>query len=162
MKFEIDIIEDVDQKQFNYHINKVYHAKIHSIVPFAGKVTITGDFTLAEKTEIENYYISLPLFEEDYLITQLMNNYDQKEKDGHNYYNLKRSELVESIITAVRTEAEAFEIDTKLVNVKNALLTGDWKTAQTYLGLTVVEGAYTQSLKDEFDTEIQDYINANY
>ena len=162
MKFSIDIKLEVDQKQFNFHINKVYDGKIHSIVPFDGKVNIIGDFTLAEKTEIENYYISLPLFEEDYLITQLMNNYEQKEKDGHNYYNLKRSELVESIITAVRTEAEAFEIDTKLVNVKNALLTGDWKTAKTYLGLTVVEGAYTQDLKDEFDTEIQDYINANY
>jgi hypothetical protein len=162
MKFSIDIKLEVDQKQFNFHINKVYDGKIHSIVPFDGKVTITGDFTLAEKTEIENYYISLPLFEEDYVITQLMNGYEKKQKDGHNYYNLKRSELVESIITAVRTEAEAFEIDTKLVNVKNALLTGDWKTAQTYLGLTVVEGAYTQSLKDEFDTEIQDYINANY
>ena len=56
-----------------------------------------------------------------------MVSYEQKEKDGHTYYNLKRSELVESIITAVRTEAEASEIDTKLVNVKNALLTGDWK-----------------------------------
>jgi hypothetical protein len=91
-----------------------------------------------------------------------MVSYQQKENDGHTYYNLKRSELVESIITAVRTEAEAFEIDTKLVNVKNALLTGDWKTAQTYLGLTVVEGAYTQALKDEYNLEIQDYIDANY
>jgi hypothetical protein len=162
MKFEIDIIEEVDQKQFNYHINKVYHAKIHSIVPFAGKVTITGEFTLAEKTEIENYYMSLPLFEEDYVITQLMVSYEQKEKDGHTYYNLKRSELVESIITAVRTEAEAFEIDTKLKNVKDSLISGDWKTAQTYLELTVVEGAYTQALKDEYNLEIQDYIDANY
>jgi len=96
------------------------------------------------------------------VVTQLMNAYEQKEKDGHSYYNLKRSELVESIIEGVRTEAEAFEIDLKLKNVKDALLTGDWKTAKTYLSLTVVEGAYTQALKDEFDTEIQEYIDANY
>ena len=51
---------------------------------------------------------------------------------------------------------------TKLKNVKESLLTGDWKTAKTYLSLTVVEGAYTQALKDEFDTEIQDYITNNY
>ena len=81
MKFSIDIKLEVDQKQFNFHINKVYNGKIHSIVPFDGKVTIIGDFTLAEKTEIENYYISLPVFEEDYVITQLMNAYEQKEKD---------------------------------------------------------------------------------
>ena len=96
------------------------------------------------------------------VVTQLMNAYEQKEKDGHSYYNLKRSELVESIIEGVRTEAEAFEIDLKLKNVKDALLTGDWKTAKTYLSLTVVEGAYTQALKDEFDTEIQEYITNNY
>ena len=96
------------------------------------------------------------------VVTQLMNAYEQKEKDGHSYYNLKRSELVESIIEGARTEAEAFEIDLKLKNVKDALLTGDWKTAKTYLSLTVVEGAYTQALKDEFDTEIQEYITNNY
>ena len=96
------------------------------------------------------------------VVTQLMNAYEQKEKDGHSYYNLKRSELVESIIEGVRTEAEAFEIDLKLKNVKDALLTGDWKTAKTYLSLTVVEGAYTQALKDEFALEIQEYIDANY
>jgi hypothetical protein len=96
------------------------------------------------------------------VITQLMTAYEQKEKDGHTYYNQKRSELVESIITAVRTEAEAFEIDQHLIRVKESLLTGDWKTAKTYLSLTVVEGAYTQALKDEYTLEIQDYINANY
>jgi len=96
------------------------------------------------------------------VITQLMVSYEQKEKDGHNYYNLKRSELVESIIEGVRTESEAFEIDQHLIRVKESLLTGDWKTAKTYLSLTVVEGAYTQALKDEFDTEIQEYITNNY
>ena len=96
------------------------------------------------------------------VVTQLMNAYEQKEKDGHSYYNLKRSQLVESIIEGVRTEVEAFEIDLKLKNVKDALLTGDWKTAKTYLSLTVVEGAYTQALKDEFALEIQEYIDANY
>jgi hypothetical protein len=83
MKFSINIKLEVDQKQFNFHINKFYHGKIHSIVPFDGKVNIIGDFTLSEKTEIENYYISLPLFEEDYVITQLMVSYQQKENDGH-------------------------------------------------------------------------------
>ena len=96
------------------------------------------------------------------VVTELMVGYEAKEKDGHHYYNRKRSELVESIITAVRTEAEAFEIDQHLTSVKESLLTGDWKTAKTYLSLTIVEGAYTQALKDEFDLEIQEYIDANY
>jgi len=162
MKFEIDIIEDVDQKQFNYHINKVYHDKIHSIVPFAGKVTITGDFTLVEKTEIENYYMSLPLIEEDYVINKLMVSYEQKEKDGHTYYNLKRSELVDKINKAEITESDAFTIDTKLKDVKDSLRSGDWITANSYLSIEPVEGPFTQVLKDEFTLEIGEYITNNY
>jgi hypothetical protein len=61
-----------------------------------------------------------------------------------------------------RTDILIFEIDQHLIRVKESLLTGDWKTAKTYLELTVVEGAYTQALKDEYSLEIQDYINANY
>ena len=96
------------------------------------------------------------------VITQLMNSYVQKSSDGVVYYNKKRSELVDSIFKGVRTSAEAFEIDVKIKNVKDSLLTGDWITAQTYLSMTIVEGAYTQAIKDEFATEIQEYITNNY
>ena len=96
------------------------------------------------------------------LISSLMQGYVKKAIDGQNYYNLKRSELVSNILVGIITSADAFFIDTKIKNVKDSLLTGDWITAQTYLGLTVVEGAYTQLLKDSFDAEIQDYINNNY
>lgn len=96
------------------------------------------------------------------IITQLMKGYDQKTADGVVYYNKKRSQLVASISEGIRTSAEAFEIDVKIKNVKDSLLTGDWITAKTYLDLTVVEGAYTQELKDEFSLEIQEYITNNY
>ena len=96
------------------------------------------------------------------VITQLMNSYVQKSSDGVVYYNKKRSELVDSILKGLITSAEAFEIDVKIKNVKDSLLTGDWITAQTYLSMTIVEGAYTQAIKDEFATEIQEYITNNY
>jgi len=126
---------------------------------FALKFKFEKPFDAPEIAALDNIVDNLVGYD---VVTQLMNAYEHKEKDGHNYYNQKRSELVESIITAIRTEAEAFEIDTKLKNVKDALLTGDWKTAKTYLSLTVVEGAYTQALKDEYNLEIQEYIDANY
>ena len=122
-------------------------------------VYVDTDWTTANTTTLDTLIDNLVWYD---VITQLMDSYVQKSSDGVVYYNQKRSELVESIIQGIRTEAEAFEIDTKLKNVKDSLLTGDWKTAQTYLGLTVVEGAYTQALKDEFATEIQEYIDANY
>ena len=126
---------------------------------FALKFKFEKPFDAPEISALDNIVDNLVGYD---VVTQLMNVYEHREKDGHNYYNQKRSELVESIIAAVRTEAEAFEIDQHLTSVKDALLTGDWKTAKTYLSLTIVEGAYTQALKDEYDLEIQEYIDANY
>jgi hypothetical protein len=121
--------------------------------------TVDSDWSEANTVTLDGVIDTLVGYD---VVTQLMNGYEHKEKDGHNYYNFKRSQLVESIITAARTEEEAFEIDTKIVNVKNALLTGDWKTSKKYLEMTVVEGAYTQLLKDEFDLEITEYIDTHY
>lgn len=126
---------------------------------FALKFKFEKPFDAPEISALDNIVDNLVGYD---VVTQLMNVYEHREKDGHNYYNQKRSELVESIIAAVRTEAEAFEIDQHLTSVKDALLTGDWKTAKTYLSLTIVEGAYTQALKDEYNLEIQEYIDANY
>jgi len=122
-------------------------------------VYVDIDWTTANTTTLDTLIDNLVGYD---VITQLMASYVQKSSDGVVYYNQKRSELVESIMQGVRTSAEAFEIDQHLTNVKDSLLTGDWITAQTYLGLTVVEGAYTQVLKDEFNTEIQLYIDENY
>ncbi len=122
-------------------------------------VYVDTDWTTANTTTLDTLIDNLVGYD---VITQLMASYVQKSSDGVVYYNQKRSELVESIIQGIRTSAEAFEIDGKIKDVKDSLLTGDWITAQTYLGLTVVEGAYTQALKDEFATEIQEYIDTNY
>jgi hypothetical protein len=121
--------------------------------------TVDSDWSEANTVTLDGVIDALVGYD---VVTQLMNGYEHKEKDGHNYYNFKRSQLVESIITAARTEEEAFEIDTKIVNVKNALLTGDWKTSKKYLEMTVVEGAYTQLYKDELGAEIQAYIDTHY
>jgi len=157
------VINSIREFQKKYKKKSSIKNKIQSYIYDEREKTLTCncniDWTAANTTTLDNVLDALVGYD---VVTQLMNGYEQKEKDGHNYYNKKRSQLVESIVNGERTSAEAFEIDVKIKNVKDSLLTGDWITAKTYLGLTVVEGAYTQALKDEFDTEIQDYINANY
>ena len=157
------VIDSIREFQKKYKKKSSIKNKIQSYVyDLEAKTLICKcniDWTAANTTTLDNVIDALVGYD---VVTQLMNGYEHKEKDGHNYYNQKRSELVESIILAVRTEAEAFEIDQHLTKVKESLLSGDWKTAKTYLALTVVEGAYTQALKDEYDLEIQTYIDANY
>ena len=123
------------------------------------KVKVLDTWTTADQTTFDSVLDSLVGYD---VIVQLMDGYEIKEKDGKNYYNLKRSELVEKINKAEITEADAFTIDTKLKNVKDSLRSGDWITAQTYLGGVTVEGPFTQSMKDEYNNEITDYINNNY
>ena len=84
--------------------------------------------------------------------------YTARIKDGEAYYRKKRAETVKAISQGDITEADAFLIDTKTQQVKSSILSGDWKTALGYLNLTVVEGAYTQTVKDSFVSEITDYI----
>ena len=88
--------------------------------------------------------------------------YDYKELDGHAYYRKKRAQLVKDILLTNITEADADYIDVKLEKVSQKINTGDWKSAKKRLLETVVEGAYTQTMYDEYETEIDAYIAANY
>ena len=123
------------------------------------KLKVSDDWTTANQTTLDNILDNLAGYD---VVIQLMDGYEIKEKDGKRYYNRKRSELVEKISTAVITSEEAFQIDTKLKNVKDSLRSGDWITANSYLSIEAVEGAFTQALKDEFALEIGEYITNNY
>lgn len=123
------------------------------------KVKVSNDWTTANQSTFDSLLDNLAGYD---VVIQLMDGYEIKEKDGKRYYNQKRSELVEKISTAEITSADAFQIDTKLKNVKDSLRSGDWITANSYLSIEPVEGAFTQVLKDEFAVEIGEYITNNY
>ena len=123
------------------------------------KVKVLDTWTTANQETFDGVLDALVGYD---VVIQLMDGYEIKEKDGKRYYNKKRSELVDKINKAEITSTDAFTIDTKLKDVKDSLRSGDWITAQTYLGSVVVEGPFTQALKDEYDVEITDYITNNY
>ena len=123
------------------------------------KVKVLDTWTTANQETFDSVLDTLVGYD---VVIQLMDGYEIKEKDGKQYYNLKRSELVEKINKAEITESDAFTIDTKLKDVKDSLRSGDWITAQTYLNTVTVEGPFTQSLKDEYNNQITDYINTHY
>ena len=123
------------------------------------KVKVLDTWTTANQETFDGVLDALVGYD---VVIQLMDGYEIKEKDGKRYYNKKRSELVDKINKAEITSTDAFTTDTKLKDVKDSLRSGDWITAQTYLTSVVVEGPFTQALKDEYDVEITDYITNNY
>lgn len=100
----------------------------------------------------------------DNAIKEIDERYNKRIADGQAYYRKKRAETVKKIedIGDPLTETDAFIIDQKVKDVKDSVLTGDWKTAKAHLDSSVVEGAYTQAVKDDYDTYIIDYITNNY
>jgi hypothetical protein len=164
MKFEIDIVESVNQEQFNYHLKKIYGDKINSIIKYDGKVEVVGDITESQKTEIESYYSSLVsgLSESEYSILLVRNGYSEKEVGGFEYYENKRAEEVYKIMTGVISSADAFAVHLKTREVKASILTGDWVTAYREIVLTTIDLIYTQEVKDEYLNDIASYINDNY
>jgi len=135
-------------QEYSYNVNsQILHLKVDT------------DWTQENTDSLDNVLDNLVGYD---VVIQLMDGYQRKAKDGSQYYNLKRSELVNDIHLGLITSEDAFIIDSKLKNVKDSLLTGDWITAQTYLSFTTVEGEYTQERKDAINAEIQEYINNNY
>ena len=88
--------------------------------------------------------------------------YLQRELDGRNLYENIRAQLAEDFNSGSLTLADAHFIETKLINAKSFLLTGDWATAQFELSLLVIEGAYTQELHDDINLNITNYMTLNY
>lgn len=94
-----------------------------------------------------------------YLIDQA---YLQHENEGINYFRKKRAELVLLYKTGQLTEAEVYEIEEGLSVVKSLIMSGDWMSGLNSINTSVVNGAYTQELKDTIIQEITDYITNNY
>jgi len=162
---ESDQVQHTSLKELNKKINKNNSIKgkvkglEYSKDNYKLKIYVDNTWVTDDTTTLDTIIDGL---EGSDVISQIMESYCTKSKDGFEYYNMKRSELVYQIQTAVLTSEDAFAIDTKLKNVKDSLLTGDWITAKNYLDLVVVEGVFTQEMKDEYELEINDYITNNY
>lgn len=89
--------------------------------------------------------------------------YEQREVDGKDYFDKMRSDLVYDYATGVKTDAEIYEIETKLESVILKIKSGDWMTASAEMTNNVtVSGALTQALYDQILGEINNYVATNY
>ena len=95
-------------------------------------------------------------------LSDIESDYPKKTKDGDLYYRKSRARLLEKRNRGEYTDADLFFIDSKSKNIKDCLLTGDWKTALEYLNLITVEGSFTQVYKDQLKQELLAYISTNY
>ena len=118
-----------------------------------------NDWSEANTTTLDSVIDDLVGYD---VVTQLMDGYVQKEKDGIAYYNLKRGEEVEKIMNSVISSIDAFVIANKLEKTQYRILTGDWVTAFREIVPTEINEIYTQEVKDEYLNYIKNYVDTNY
>jgi hypothetical protein len=149
--------------------NLIYQVNIDNLILYLGEIELSKDDSVLYIGEIGNK-ISMPDTKEykvanttsnDSAVDSIMKSYYIKESDGKDFYRKKRAQLVNKLNNPL-TEEDVMLIESKLSIVKSELLTGDWITAKRVVIKSVVEDAYTQTIKDEYLAEITTYINNNY
>ena len=88
--------------------------------------------------------------------------YTQRQLDGEAFYLKKLGEFVEMYTLGTITKAELKLIERKIFDAKINLNLGEWISAKDNIIESVVQGAYTQVMKDDFLSDLQVYIEANY
>lgn len=88
--------------------------------------------------------------------------YNERTRDGKDYYNNFRTNLYIEIINGVIIDSEAFALEQHIKELSNNLLTGNWLTAQNTNTNLILSGVYTQVMKSKLDTDINNYLSDNY
>lgn len=104
----------------------------------------------------------IEITDENYLKFLYVRQYEEREKDGHDFYGGYRADLYMKILSEEITPTDAFLVEQHIKDLKDELITGNWLTAQNVsLGLPL-SGIYDQTLKDDIQAGIDNYITNNY
>lgn len=88
--------------------------------------------------------------------------YNERTKDGHDYYNSLRTDLYLDIVNGTVTDTDAFLLENHVKNLKDELISGNWLTAQYVNSNLALSGIYNQVMKDEIQNYIDNYVLNNY
>jgi hypothetical protein len=88
--------------------------------------------------------------------------YNERTQDGHDYYNGLRTDLYLDIVNGIVTDTDAFLLEIHVKGLKDELLSGNWLTAQYVNSNLALSGIYDQTMKDEIQNYIDNYVLNNY
>ena len=96
------------------------------------------------------------------ILSKIKRDYKTFEKHGNEYFEKIRADLVLLYKTGQKTDLEIFGIEAKLQPVIEKIRRGDWLTASHEMTLVVVVAPLDQSLFDDINIYITNYITDNY
>ena len=88
--------------------------------------------------------------------------YKKRQADGQKFVIDFTADLYIDILNGVYTEQEAFALETHIGQIYADLNNGWWLTAQNENQNLALSGIYTQTMKDDIQTILDNYVNDNY
>jgi hypothetical protein len=164
MKFSLPINTAAYQKQFNYHLKKLYN--IQSIIHTESEVLIVANITEVEKTEIENYYNLLNGYASFYLDPEfgdefVAGKYGINEEEGRKYNHLITAKITNMVTGGLLTPEEAEEYSLQTYQTRSFLREGHWNSAYYELISKVVDSKLME-ITNEAIEHIKNYVNDKY
>jgi hypothetical protein len=172
-KLEIkELNEFADSNYFNKWLKENFKESFSGFtIGLLMNIFFKTELDKGEKDIVINKYLSLTA--EDVLpLEALIKTYDTRTIDGVNYYNEIRAGLSLEYIKKETDIKKVNYIETKLINVKSFLLSGDWATAQYQINNVIVEdekvsetdyeNGFTQERYNTIKTDVDVYVKENY
>lgn len=88
--------------------------------------------------------------------------YQQRQQDGISYFEGFRSSIMMDVIAGTYTEIEVFNLEIHIKYLQDEVILGNWLTAQNVNSNMALSGIYDQTMKDEIQIYIDDYVENNY
>jgi hypothetical protein len=88
--------------------------------------------------------------------------YNKRQTDGQQFVIDFTADLYIDILNGVYTEAEAFALESHIGKIYADLNNGWWLTAQNENQSLSLSGIYTQTMKDDIQSILDNYVNDNY
>lgn len=92
----------------------------------------------------------------------LINVFTQYAVDGLAAYNDLRADVYSDYYNSIITTAQLIAAEKHLAALRTELRSGNWLTAQDTNTNLALSGIYDQTMKDEIQTILDNYVTANY
>ena len=112
------------------------------------ELTAPGGFTkITDESELHELYLE---------------KYVERQFDGVEYYNEFRATLYIEMLNGTNTQSETFLLENHLSELQGELISGNWLTAQNTLINLPLSGIYNQTMKNEIQNTVDDYVSNKY
>lgn len=135
-------------KKIKRMARKFYRENNEQIPAIVYELSQPVGFTeITDEVELKRLYINL---------------YQQRKVDGLDYFDSFRADLMMDIINQRYTSQQVFDLENHLSVLISEIVLGNWLTAQNENFNLIISGIYDQTMKDEIQTTLDNYVNDNY